>query len=307
MGSREQNTNRQEKRKENQMNTPNVSTFADCVMPTLNALKELGGSGRPREVSDKIAAMLNLPESVTSEVIPTGVSKFHNRIVWTRHYLANEGLLDTSQRGVWVITEKGRNASFTVDQASEMIRKWDRYFIDRRSSRPEPEDVGGAGLADSQKTESMSGDNDLLCVLREMSPKAFERVCARLLRESGFENVTVTGRSHDGGIDGEGLLEINPFLTLKIVFQCKRYKGAVSREQVSDFENRAFKTADKGIFLTTGYFSVDAVKEVQNSGKRQIELIDGERLVEMFKKAELGVRPVVVYEVIPDFFRQFEE
>ena len=292
------------------MNSLSLSHSAAWVIPLVNALKALGGSGRPREVSAKVAEMLEIPESVTSELLPSGALRFHTRIAWTRHYLAQEGILDASVRGVWVLTDKGRSVAFTEQEAADMVEKWLKHYKEQRSSRSAPEsaldDAEAAGVPAPPDDESPAGNDDLLSILRALSPGAFERVCARLLRESGFENVTVTGRSHDGGIDGEGLLEINPFLTLKVVFQCKRYKGAVSREQVSDFENRAFKTADKGIFLTTGYFSVEAVKEVQNGGKRQIELIDGERLVEMFQKVELGVRPVVVYEVVPDFFKQFE-
>jgi restriction system protein len=284
--------------------------YSNLVVPLLDALKALGGSGLPREVSDKMAEMLDIPENITSELLPSGALKFHNRVAWTRNYLAREGLLDSSKRGVWVLTEKGRTASYNAEQAREMIDKWLEYFKNQRLSRSatqESEDTEAYTALEASIGESASSNDDLLGILREMSPGAFERVCARLLRESGFENVVVTGRSHDGGIDGEGLLEINPFLTLKVVFQCKRYKGAVSREQVSDFENRTFKTADKGIFITTGHFSADAVKEAQYGGKRQIELIDGERLVEMFQKAELGVRPFTVYEVLPEFFKQFEE
>ncbi|MDR1688297.1 MAG: restriction endonuclease [Clostridiales bacterium] len=289
------------------MNSLNMSNSADWVMPLINALKDLGGSGRPKEVSTKIAETLNLPESVTNELLPSGALKFHNRIAWTRNYLAREGVLDATIRGVWVLTEKGWSTSYTAIQAREMVDKWLNVYKKNRESHITENECNISVLVNSTEEEPIPAEDDLLSILRGMSAKAFEHVCARLLRESGFENVTVTGRSHDGGIDGEGLLAINPFLTLKVVFQCKRYKGTVSREQVSDFENRTFKTADKGIFITTGYFSVDAMKEAQSGGKRQIELIDGERLVEMFKEVKLGVRPIVVYEVIPGFFKQFEE
>ena len=290
-----------------------MSNSALWVIPLLSALKELGGSGRPREVSTKIAEMMNLPESVTGELLPSGVLRFHNRIAWTRNYLALEGLLDASVRGVWVLTEKGRSADLSEADAQALVHKWLGYYRERRaaSKAAQPakdmDDVTDIESESPDDSFGVSSGADLLEVLQGLSPAGFERVCARLLRESGFEKVLVTGRSRDGGIDGEGLLEINPFLTLKVVFQCKRYKGAVSREQVSDFENRAFKTADKGILITTGYFSVDALKEAQTGGKRQLELIDGEKLVEMFKRTELGLRKVTVFEVDREFFKQFEE
>ena len=286
-----------------------LSRSEQWMTPLLDALKALDGSGKPREVSTKIAEMLNLSEDTLNDTLPSGVQRFHNSICWTRNYLVYEGYIDSSVRGVWILTEKGRSAVLSDEDTRAIVRKWTSHYRNLRASK-EPEGTATVSEAEvdlREQEEAAAADTDLLRVLRSMSPTAFERVCARLLRESGFENVTVTGRSHDGGIDGEGSLAINPFLTLKVVFQCKRYKGAVSREQVSDFENRAFKTADKGIFITTGYFSVDAIREAQNGGKRQLELIDGEKLVEMFKRTELGLRPVVVYEVDHAFFRQFED
>jgi restriction system protein len=291
----------------------NSASLAVWIIPLLDALKMLGGSGRPREVSDKIAEMMGLPESITNEMLPSGVLRFHNRIAWARNYLAREGYLDSSVRGVWVLTEKGKNAQISKAGAEKLVKKWLEYYKKRRAASQSEKTPEVKNYADDMEAESPNdafsvfSSPDLIETLNRLSPRGFEHVCARLLRESGFENVVVTGRAHDGGIDGEGVLEINPFLTLKVVFQCKRYKGAVSREQVSDFENRTYKTADKGIFITTGYFSADALKEAHSGGKRQLELIDGEKLVEMFKRAELGVRPVTVYEVDHEFFRHFEE
>ncbi|WP_460596002.1 restriction endonuclease [Geomonas sp. Red276] len=146
---------------------------------------------------------------------------------------------------------------------------------------------------------------DLLMVLRGLSPKGFELVCKRLLHESGFEKVTVTGKPHDEGIDGIGILQINPFVSFKVLFQCKRYKGTVSRAEVGDFRNAMIGRADKGIILTTGTFSTDAIREANREGAPPIELVDGEKLVSMFESVKLGVIPQVVYEVDQTFFDQF--
>ena len=146
---------------------------------------------------------------------------------------------------------------------------------------------------------------DLLQVLQSLTPEGFERICQRLLRESGFEKVVVTGQSHDGGIDGYGTLEMNPFVSFKVLFQCKRYKGTVSRAQVGDFRNAMIGRAEKGIIMTTGTFSSDAIKEANRDGAPQVELVDSEKLVEMFKRVELGVNPKTVYEVDLPFFEPF--
>ena len=146
----------------------------------------------------------------------------------------------------------------------------------------------------------------LLGVLRSLSPSGFERVCQRLLRESGFESVTVTGRSHDGGIDGVGILQLNPFVGIKVLFQCKRYKGTVSRAEVGDFRNAMLGRAEKGIFITTGRFSQEASKEASRDGAPPVELVDGETLVELFERVGLGVKPRTVFDVDFSFFEQFK-
>jgi len=146
---------------------------------------------------------------------------------------------------------------------------------------------------------------ELLEVLQQLSPSGFKKVCRELLREHGFENVVFTGASHDGGIDGYGTLKINPFVRFKVLFQCKRYKGTVSRAQVGDFRNAMIGRAEKGIIITTGTFSNDAIKEANRDGAPQIELVDGQKLVEMFEKVELGVVPRTIYEVNLNYFKSF--
>ncbi|MDP3295179.1 MAG: restriction endonuclease [Nevskia sp.] len=142
-------------------------------------------------------------------------------------------------------------------------------------------------------------------MLKALSPDGFERLCQRLLREHGFQHVKVTGKSADGGIDGEGVLELNALLSFKVIFQCKRYQGSVSSAQVRDFRGAMVGRADKGIFITTGNFTMEAKKEAVRDGADPIELIDGEKLVRIFEKLQLGVRPRTVYEVDLDFFKEF--
>ncbi|MSP13822.1 MAG: restriction endonuclease [Chloroflexi bacterium] len=140
-----------------------------------------------------------------------------------------------------------------------------------------------------------------------LPPAGFERVCQRLLREAGFEQVNVTGRSGDGGLDGHGILQLNPFVTFKVMFQCKRYRGAISAPQIRDFRGAMLGRAEKGIIITTGTFTSDASKEARRDGVPPIELVDGQKLIEMFEKLELGLRPKKTYEVDRDFFAQFGE
>ena len=127
--------------------------------------------------------------------------------------------------------------------------------------------------------------------LLALPPAGFERFCQRLLRQSGFRQVTVTGRSGDGGIDGIGVLQVNPLVSFKVLFQCKRYRGAVGPGLVRDFRGAMMGHADKGTILTTGSFTTDARREAVRDGVPAIELVDGDKLIEMLEQLELGLRP----------------
>ncbi len=152
-----------------------------------------------------------------------------------------------------------------------------------------------------------SEENQLLLVLKGLSASGFEQVCKLLLIESGFKKVKVTGRSGDGGIDGEGVLEINPLLSFKVIFQCKRYKGSVGSAAIRDFRGAMVGRADKGIFITTGFFTRDANDEACRNGAHPIELVDGEKLVNMFERLGLGVKAKTIYDVDFEFFKKYQQ
>jgi restriction system protein len=146
----------------------------------------------------------------------------------------------------------------------------------------------------------------LLATLQSLPASGFEQFCRRLLRESGFQDVEVTGRSGDGGIDGIGILQVNPLVSFKVLFQCKRYQGSVTPSQVRDFRGAMQGRADKGIIITTGVFTQDARREAVRDGVPPIELVDGEKLVGMLEDLELGLKPVRAYRVDIEFFKEFK-
>ena len=106
----------------------------------------------------------------------------------------------------------------------------------------------------------------LLNLIKSLPPGGFERLSQRLLRESGFQKVEVTGKTGDGGIDGVGILQVNPFVSFNVLFQCKRYQGAVTPSQIRDFRGAMMGRADKGIIITTGTFTLEAKKEARRDG-----------------------------------------
>ncbi len=280
--------------------------FVKWMGPLLDALRDLGNSGKPKEVSEQIANNLNLTNEILDETLKSGANKFHNQVQWARQYLVWEGYLDSSKYGTWKLTEKGKTAHLTEEQSHKIFLKWVAFFQEARRGRTAQE-VAKEQEETSPDTFEKESLPDLLQVLQGLSPGGFERICKELLREHGFENVEVTGRSHDQGIDGYGTLEINPFVSFKVLFQCKRYKGSVSRAQVGDFRNSMLGRAEKGIILTTGTFTQDAIKEANRDGAPKIELVDGAKLIEMFEKVELGVKPKTIYEVDLSYFQSFRD
>jgi len=280
------------------------SEFINWFGPLLNALRELGGSGKPKEVVNQIAFDLKIPDEKLEETMKSGTPKFHNQVAWARQYLVWDGFLNDSKRGVWTLTSKGQNTSLTVEEGRKIFLKWVQIHQETRKNKNVP---NLTNIQEEEEPEQVEHEISptLLEVLQSVTPTGFEHICKRLLREHGFENVIVTQASHDGGIDGYGTLELNPFVSIKVLFQCKRYKGTVSRAQVGDFRNAMIGRAEKGIILTTGIFSEDAKREANRDGAPPIELIDGKKLVELFEKVELGVKPKIIYEVEYSFFDQY--
>lgn len=100
------------------------SEFVRWFGPLLEALRQLGGSAKPREAAEKIAENLGLQEDKLNEILDSGQSRFYNQVAWARQYLAWEGLLDTSQNGIWALSPKGEKATLTDDQARQVFLKW---------------------------------------------------------------------------------------------------------------------------------------------------------------------------------------
>jgi len=275
--------------------------FSRFIIPVINILKEQGGSGTASEVTDAVIEILKISEEELSETLKDGASKIRNQVGWARMYLVNTGYIDSSNRGVWALTEKGLKANLSEDDVFELVK----IARKKASSSTKPTQEKQNKETIEEITDIDPHSSQLLDILKGISPSGFERLCQRLLRESGFEKVTVTGKSSDGGIDGNGILKINPFVSFNVIFQCKRYKETVGAPQIRDFRGAMMGRADKGIFLTTGRFTMEAKKEARRDGVPPIELVDGEKLVDMFEHLELGVKPVTTYEVDMKFFHEF--
>jgi restriction system protein len=206
------------------------------------------------------------------------MTEIEYRSAWSRTYLKKYGVLENSARGVWALTPEGRKLD-EVDP-KEVVRVVQRQMKEAREAAEDE-------LEEVETAESWR--DELLGTLLEMEPSAFERLVQRLLRESGFVQVKVTGRSGDKGIDGNGIMRLGGLLSFRVIFQCKRWQGTVGAGEVRDFRGAMVGRADKGLLITTGTFTKDAMREATRDGAPAIDLIDGDQLVDKLKELSLGV------------------
>ena len=272
-----------------------VPTFHELFNPLLEALKALGDSASIQELESAVAGILGLSEEDVTAIHKGNRTKFSYNLAWARTYLKQFGLIENSERGVWSLTAKGTETkSVDPDKVKKFV--WDRKNQKLFDLPYE------ANEAEMEEVEELDWQDEVLEAVKEMAPDAFERLCQRLLRESGFIQVEVTGKVGDGGIDGKGVVKLGGVLSFHVIFQCKRYGGSVSPAAIRDFRGAMMGRADKGLFLTTGTFTREARKEAQRDGAPPLDLIDGDDLVLMLKEKRLGidVKQRIIEEVSVD-------
>jgi restriction system protein len=255
--------------------------YDDLMNPVLRALKELGGSGTNEEILEKVSNLLSIPTDqleILHNPEKGGISEIEYRLMWTRSYLKKFGLIDNSDRGVWALSVKG-SATESVNEKEVVAFVRDQFKKEKLTSPSE----------ENEEEISIVWQEQILDILLKMTPAAFERLIQRMLRESGFVQVEVTGKSGDGGIDGHGILRMAGLLSFHVIFQAKRWKGSIGPSQIRDFRGAMVGRADKGLFITTGSFTKDAIKEAIRDGAPAIDLIDGDNFAEKLKTLSLGI------------------
>lgn len=275
--------------------TTKPPTFDRLMNPLIRALRALGGSGSIEEIYDKVVEMEKLAEDVVSQLHDPERStqtEVGYRLAWARTYLKKYGLLENSARGIWSLTARAKHLKEVDPQ--DVVRSV------RAADRKGESDDQGETQHSEAPTEAQWQEKLHFILTQKITPAAFERLVQRLLRESGFTQVEVTGRSGDGGIDGRGIARINGLMSFHVLFQCKKYKGTVSAGEIRDFRGAMVGRADKGLFITTGTFSPAAVKEATRDGAPPIDLVDGEELAGKLKELGLGIKREMVEAVSVD-------
>jgi len=275
-----------------------VPRYFELMQPVIQTLKDLGGSGSIEEIDEKVVQLLGLPEDVASQPHnpeKSSATELQYRLAWARTYLKKFGLIANSSRGVWaIVPDKRHIEQIDAQEIVRVVREQSRANREARKREPAEDDIDVDDIPD----EVQSWREQLHRILtQKIDPAAFERLAMRLLRECGFVHVEVTGKSGDGGIDGRGIVRLSGILSFHVIFQCKRYQGAVTAGQVRDFRGAMVGRADKGLLITTGTFTRDAIKEATRDGASPIDLIDGDLLADKLKELQLGVKTEVVEKV----------
>lgn len=274
-------------------------SYNQLFEPTIRALKQLGGSGSIDEIEETIIEILQLTEAEINDIHRGNTTKLEYRLAWARTYLKRYGLLDNSARGVWALTEKGLKDQKIDDlEIRQYVSKAAKTFSHYEYQNAQQDIQNEENILEiSNEVSELTWQEELLDILKNIHPQAFERLCQRFLRELGFINVEVTQYSNDGGIDGKGVIRLGGVMSFHVVFQAKRYKDSVSASIVRDFRGAMIGRADKGVIITTGTFTREAKKEAQRDGAPPIDLIDGNDFVSKLKELNLGINIEFVEKV----------
>ena len=275
--------------------------FLKYINPVLTTLQANGGAGNSSNVIEQIIENLGITEEELEDATSNGQSRIRNQIQWARFYLFKAGLIDNTQRGTWRLTNEGQEKKLSDDSVYELFKGVQESVKKTPTITPKKLELKFEETA----TEDEEHTVGLLNLIQNLPAAGFEKLCKRLLTEIGINEITITGGTGDQGIDGKGIVKLNDVVSLNIVFQCKRYKETVSPHHVRDFRGAMQGRGEKGLIITTGRFTKEAKNEASRDGVTPIELIDGDRLVELFEKHHLGLKPVIVFEIDHEFFKGF--
>ena len=276
-------------------------TSQSLIEPVFIALKELVGSATNDEVYNFVIDYMHLSPEIIDELHngTKNQTQLAYNLNWARTYLKNAGIIENSARGVWSL-KNGYSDKLPTSFENIANELYEEKILQADCLKSEGnQEISCDDVAESNNE---SWREVLKNILKNMDPFAFERLSMRLLRACGFDNVKVTKKSRDGGIDGYGKWKINPILGFNIAFQCKRYKTLVRAKSIRDFRGALTTDIEKGVFITTGEYTVDAKKEAEQKGKIEIELIDGDKLIDLLCEHQLGVKAITAYDIDKDFF-----
>ena len=290
-----------------------VPTYPDLRRETLLACRELPMPATRSEVIESVTNRLALTEEQRAVPCANGsMSEVADRVGWTISFLKEAGALENVGVGVWSVTDEGFTITFEEIER-RLAEKRSAYLRRRRASsqalpgNDDDSDDDDDLLAIGSGAQEESWQDRLLERLGDLTPTGFEKLTRELLLRAGFDDVEVTQSSRDGGIDGFGTYRPSGLISFRTSFQCKRWKSPVRSPEVQAFQGAILGQSDRGIIITTSYFTKDAIEQASRPGGLRIDLIDGARLVELMEEHQIGVHTAMIQQVTIDdaYFDRF--
>jgi restriction system protein len=301
-----------------------IPDFQTLMLPLLKFASD-GKEHSNKDAREQLAKDFALTEEEKNTLLPSGRQTiFVNRVAWAKVYLQHAGLLNSNRRGYIQISDRGREVlrenlkRITVKylerfpellefRAGDKERKPKKTEVaDSEEERQTPEEM----LESAYQRLRADLVADLLARLKSCSPQFFERLVVEVLLRMGYggsrkEAGEAIGASGDEGIDG---IINEDRLGLDVIYlQAKRWQGTVGRPEIQKFVGALHgKRAKKGIFITTGTFSSDALDFVSKI-ESKVALIDGKQLAGMMIDFNVGVMPQATYETKRTDSDYFEE
>lgn len=291
-----------------------VPDFQSFLLPMLH----IAGDGKEHSLAEarpRLAADFQLTQAEQEELLPSGrQSRFGNRVAWAKVYLEQAALVVSPRRGHFLISDRGREV-LKSPPARIDIKFLEQYpeFVEFRTPKGKPE--GSSTPAPPEALEAQTPEealeaahakmtatlaSEVLARVKAGSSTFFERLVVELLLKMGYggsraDAGQAVGKAGDEGIDG---VISEDRLGLDIVYlQAKRWDGSVGRPEIQKFVGALHgKRAKKGVFITTGSFSSEAVAYVEHIDPKVV-LIDGRRLAEFMIDFEVGIATIRTYHV----------
>ena len=288
---------------------PEVVSFIPRILTTLRDMNGVAKAGAVKAAV--VQAMSEAGEAMNDQMLASGVPKYQNDIYWARMYLVNAGLLEpakTAGHGTWKLTSQGWESPLDMATAAAI------YFQTASKGNKNKDEADMPAPSGDDLQQDLEGTVNWQVQLKEilwsLSDQGFEHLCAAIMTANGLDQIKVTGKSGDKGIDGMGLMYLDDagLVSIRVAWQCKRYTtGTVGSMEVRNFRGSLGHKTDHGIIFTTSTFTAEAMKESVALGKTPIRLVPLDQLIEMLKNLKLGVGPEPGHVVDTSFFEQYRK
>lgn len=300
--------NKQQQKTDATMNNstePALPAYTDLIEPTLNALRELGGEARKKDIADRVAVTFGVTESQIASRTESGATRYSLLMDKVRIELLGLGLIDRPRAGTWRLTDKGWDTQ-TVDLTDRSRAIGARQSRQRGGSNPQSQVTSNSSGLPVVPLESLLGDGvdwraQLIERLHALNERPLKAFFLRIFADQGMNKVEIVHADRVGGI--EGIVSGGGFLSVRVCFRFVGGGKLLGSGEVSEFRSYASASrADKAVFITTGKFTAEGIREAERASAMKVQPIDGEQFISLMKDQGMGVRTerVVVERTVID-------